>query len=79
MYRALPFELFLPATKRITSCFFEKFSRLEDHSKAGGAGLGLAICREVMAKLGGTIEYVPGLQGAAFRVSVPHELAVAAE
>ena len=46
---------------------------------AGGAGLGLAICREVMAKLGGTIDYIPGLGGAAFRVTVPHELAVAAE
>ena len=53
---------------------FEKFARLTDHSRAGGAGLGLAICREVMANLGGTITYLPGQGGAAFRVSVPLRL-----
>ncbi len=53
------------------SLIFEKFSRLSDHSSAGSAGLGLAICREVMARLGGTITYVPGQGGAAFRVSLP--------
>ncbi|MGO4916574.1 ATP-binding protein [Pseudogemmobacter sp. W21_MBD1_M6] len=50
---------------------FEKFSRLGDHAAAGGAGLGLAICREIMAKLGGEISYLPGQGGAAFRVSLP--------
>ena len=50
---------------------FEKFSRLEDAAGAGGAGLGLAICREVMARLGGTVEYLPGQGGGAFRVSLP--------
>ena len=50
---------------------FEKFSRLGDHQKAGGAGLGLAICREVMGRLGGAITYLPGQGGAAFRVSLP--------
>lgn len=50
---------------------FEKFARLGDSSRAGGAGLGLAICREIMARLGGTIAYVPGQGGAAFRVSLP--------
>jgi len=50
---------------------FEKFSRLSDHQKAGGAGLGLAICREIMDKLGGAIAYLPGQGGAAFRVSLP--------
>lgn len=53
---------------------FEKFSRLTDQTKAGGAGLGLAICREVMANLGGTITYLPGQWGAAFRVSLPLRL-----
>jgi len=53
------------------SIIFEKFSRLTDTSRAGGAGLGLAICREIMANLGGTIEYLPGQGGAAFRVSLP--------
>ena len=50
---------------------FEKFTRLTDPTRAGGAGLGLAICREVMASLGGTVAYLPGQGGAAFRVSVP--------
>lgn len=50
---------------------FEKFSRISDQSKAGGAGLGLAICREIMGRLGGTIGYLPGQSGAAFRVVLP--------
>ncbi|WP_417259076.1 ATP-binding protein [Celeribacter sp.] len=50
---------------------FEKFSRLTDHAKAGGAGLGLAICREIMHNLGGTISYLPGQGGAAFRLELP--------
>ncbi len=53
---------------------FEKFARLTDQTRAGGAGLGLAICREVMANLGGTITYLPGQGGAAFRVAVPLRL-----
>ena len=50
---------------------FEKFSRLEDERKAGGAGLGLAICREIMSRLGGEIDYLPGKGGGAFRVVLP--------
>ncbi len=50
---------------------FEKFSRLSDQAAAGSAGLGLAICREIMERLGGGIEYLPGQGGAAFRVTVP--------
>ncbi len=53
---------------------FEKFSRLTDSLQAGGAGLGLAICREIMHNLGGEIAYVPGQGGAAFRVSFPQVL-----
>ena len=53
---------------------FEKFSRLTDSLQAGGAGLGLAICREIMHNLGGEISYVPGQGGAAFRVSFPQVL-----
>ena len=52
---------------------FEKFARVADQSKAGGAGLGLAICREIMARLGGQISYLPGQGGAAFRVILPSE------
>jgi signal transduction histidine kinase len=53
---------------------FEKFARLTDTTRAGGAGLGLAICREIMGKLGGTIIYVPGQGGAAFRLRFPRQL-----
>ena len=53
---------------------FEKFARLTDQTRAGGAGLGLAICREVMANLGGTVSYLPGQKGAAFRVTLPLRL-----
>ena len=50
---------------------FEKFSRLPDQATDGGAGLGLAICREIMHQLGGHISYLPGQGGAAFRVILP--------
>lgn len=49
---------------------FEKFSRVSPE-KAGGAGLGLAICREIMERLGGDIVYLRDKGGAAFRVSLP--------
>ncbi|KAJ56041.1 sodium:solute symporter [Actibacterium mucosum KCTC 23349] len=64
--------------KRSQSIIFEKFSRLGDRNAAGGAGLGLAICREIMANLGGDIAYVPGQGGAAFRVRLPLDVAKAA-
>lgn len=60
--------------KESQSIIFEKFARLSDQSRAGGAGLGLAICREVMANLGGTITYLPGQGGAAFRTTIPLRL-----
>ncbi|MFN6978999.1 MAG: sensor histidine kinase, partial [Gemmobacter sp.] len=53
---------------------FEKFARLTDETRAGGAGLGLAICREIMTNLGGTIAYLPGRGGGAFRVTFPRVL-----
>ena len=66
----------IPAGKQ--GLIFEKFARLTDTTRAGGAGLGLAICREVMANLGGTIGYLPGQGGAAFRVTLPLRLERAA-
>ena len=57
---------------------FEKFARVSDNHAAGGAGLGLAICREVMTRLGGGIVYLPGQGGAAFRVILPETRAKAA-
>ncbi|GAA6207044.1 ATP-binding protein [Cognatishimia sp. WU-CL00825] len=57
---------------------FEKFSRVSPQ-KAGGAGLGLAISREVMQCLGGKISYLPGQGGAAFRVTLPSRVKLAAQ
>ena len=60
--------------KESQAVIFEKFARLSNEPNSGGAGLGLAICREVMANLGGTITYLPGQRGAAFRVTRPLRL-----
>lgn len=57
--------------KESRALIFEKFTRMTDTARAGGAGLGLAICREIMANLGGSVAYLPGQGGAAFRVSLP--------
>ena len=62
----------IPRNKQ--ALIFEKFARLTDQSRAGGAGLGLAICREIMANLGGSIGYLPGQGGAAFRMTLPLRL-----
>ncbi|MFC3568637.1 ATP-binding protein [Paracoccus sp. TOH] len=50
---------------------FEKFARLNDPARAGGAGLGLAICKEIMEFLDGSIAYLPGQGGACFRIALP--------
>ncbi len=57
--------------RRSQALIFEKFSRLGDQRAAGGAGLGLAISREIVSRLGGTISYLPGQGGAAFRLVLP--------
>ncbi|SFO22270.1 hypothetical protein SAMN04487859_119106 [Roseovarius lutimaris] len=57
---------------------FEKFSRI-GQTKVGGAGLGLAICREIMTRLDGSVSYLPGQKGAAFRVSLPLPRRIAAQ
>lgn len=49
---------------------FEKFARL-DAGEGSGAGLGLAICREIISRLGGDIRYVPKTGGAQFEVRLP--------
>ncbi len=66
----------VPADKQ--AMIFEKFSRIGD-MRAGGAGLGLSICREIMIRLGGRIAYLPGQNGAAFRVSLPIKVRIAAQ
>ena len=49
---------------------FEKFSRLSDTTSAGAAGLGLAICREILRNLGGSIRYVATPDGGVFRINL---------
>ncbi|HGG04590.1 MAG TPA: sodium:solute symporter [Aliiroseovarius sp.] len=63
----------IPAKER--GVIFEKFSRLSDQAAAGSAGLGLAICREILDKLDGSIDYLPGQGGVAFRVVLPVQTA----
>lgn len=50
---------------------FEKFARADTAREAPGAGLGLAISREIMARLGGGLVFLPGQSGACFRVRLP--------
>ncbi|MFK7940827.1 MAG: ATP-binding protein, partial [Roseovarius sp.] len=54
------------------SVIFETFSRVS-HARVGGAGLGLAICAEIMTRLGGNIGVVPVPHGSLFRVNLPLE------
>ncbi len=49
---------------------FEKFFRVSG-VEGEGAGLGLAICDEIMTRLGGSISYLPDGAGTAFRVYLP--------
>ncbi|GHF49242.1 sensor histidine kinase [Seohaeicola zhoushanensis] len=63
---------------RAQELVFEKFARVSVE-KAGGAGLGLAICREIMMRLGGDVTYLQGAGGGAFRVTLPVAREMAAQ
>ncbi|MFD1252014.1 Alkaline phosphatase synthesis sensor protein PhoR [Devosia equisanguinis] len=60
-------------SKRNRKMVFEKFWRgVEGAGDQGGAGLGLAISRQIVTRMNGTLELVPGpLPGACFRVRLP--------
>lgn len=57
---------------------FEKFVRIEQPT-AAGAGLGLAICREIMARLSGDVSHQATDHGNRFTVWLPQSAAEAAE
>lgn len=57
---------------------FEKFSRI-GAADSNGAGLGLAICREIMHRLGGDVSYLADAEGTGFRVVLPQAGALAAQ
>jgi signal transduction histidine kinase/streptogramin lyase len=51
---------------------FQRFAQAEGAQRYGGSGLGLSICRELVARMGGTValDSAPGV-GSTFRVSLP--------
>ena len=55
---------------------FERFARADDARSrpTGGAGLGLAIAREIVAAHGGTLRLVPSQTGACFAIDLPSGL-----
>jgi two-component system sensor histidine kinase KdpD len=50
---------------------FERFERGDDHPCAGGAGLGLAICKTIVLAHGGQIQARPCSPGTEFRIDLP--------
>ena len=67
-----------PIAAKARNVMFEKFARL-DNDGASGAGLGLAICREIMARLDGDIGYEVDPDGNRFVVTLPRPAAMAAQ
>lgn len=59
---------------RQRSLIFEKFARLDTAKGAPGAGLGLAISREIMGRLGGSLTHQPDQSGTRFVVRLPKPL-----
>ncbi|MEO0634441.1 MAG: ATP-binding protein, partial [Pseudomonadota bacterium] len=57
---------------------FEKFARVGNQD-GSGAGLGLAICREIMTRLGGDVTHEADAGGNTFVVHLPRQNALAAQ
>ena len=58
---------------------FERFYRIDPSRsrRTGGAGLGLAIAREIITLYGGTVRVIDSPAGATFEVTLPGGLAAA--
>ncbi|MEO0864067.1 MAG: ATP-binding protein, partial [Pseudomonadota bacterium] len=67
-----------PIPVEARAVIFEKFARVDDREGAG-AGLGLAICREIMTRLGGSIRFESCPDGNSFVVALPRATALAAQ
>lgn len=67
-----------PIPVQSRAVIFEKFARIQD-TEGAGAGLGLAICREIMTRLGGSIRYDPSYDGNTFVIDLPCNAALAAQ
>ena len=64
-----------PIPEREREAIFEKFYRLDAarSTRSGGAGLGLAIAREIVEAHGGTVGVQSGVEGTVFTVRLPQE------
>ncbi|MEO0402688.1 MAG: sensor histidine kinase [Pseudomonadota bacterium] len=67
-----------PIPSGARTLIFEKFARIDDRD-GSGAGLGLAICREIMTRLGGDVSFVAEPSGNSFIVHLPRRAALAAQ
>lgn len=52
---------------------FERFYRLEQHQHTTGSGIGLSICRDLMALVGGDIQVENSASGVTFTIKLPVE------
>lgn len=67
-----------PIPEEARALIFEKFARINEED-GSGAGLGLAICREIMTRLGGDIRFEAAPTGNSFVVGLPQNTAMAAQ